>query len=216
MQQRHPRAGQVLDLRADLVVDGLPEELDAEVDELVVLPLADELQEGGEGGLEELEEEVALLLGDAELEAGSDGEEDVEEGHQVLLLADALDDGHHWQPVAVLEADDDGEDLLVDLDELVVAVAADDRQQDGVLDGVLLRAVHLLPLGVPVQLHVVLELDQRGLLHLHLQRPLVHDLHQRHRKTYMLARLREEGSRVLQRLRVPDEGVAQGSHQRLL
>lgn len=100
-----------------------------------------------------------------------------------MFLLDAFDDGDNGQPGPVLDADDDGEDLFVQFNQFVVAVASDDRQQDGVLDGLLLRLVHLLLLRRPVQLYVVLQLHQRRLLHLDLQSRLVHDLHQTHRKT---------------------------------
>lgn len=71
----------------------------------------------------------------------------------------------------------------------MVAVASDDCQQDGVLDGLLLRLVHLLLLRRPVQLYVVFQLHQRGLLDLHLQSRLVDDLHQAHRITCIMAYL---------------------------
>lgn len=78
MQQRHPRARQSLYLWADFVVHCLPEELDAQVDELVVLPLVEQFEQSGECDLEEAEEVLSLFFGDAELKAGGDGEQDVQ------------------------------------------------------------------------------------------------------------------------------------------
>lgn len=183
MQERHPSTGKVLDVSVDLVVDCLPEEFNAQINKLVVLSLIEEFQQAGQDALEEVEKVLSLLFSDAELKASRDGEQDVEKRHQVLLLSDAFDDGGHGQPLAVLHADNDSEDLFVELDELVVAIAPDDCQQDGVLDGLFFRLVHLVLLGLPVELDVILELDESSLLHFHLQAYLVHDLHEGHRKT---------------------------------
>lgn len=77
MQQRHPRARQVLYLWVYFVVHCLPQKLDAEVYELVVLSLVEQVEQCGQCDLEEAEEVISLFFGNAELKTGGDGEQDV-------------------------------------------------------------------------------------------------------------------------------------------
>jgi hypothetical protein len=42
---------------------------------------------------------------------------------EVMVLSNGFEDGRSWHPSPVLMRNDDGEDLLVKLDELVILVA---------------------------------------------------------------------------------------------
>lgn len=73
MKEWHPSTGKVFDVGIDFIVNCFPEEFNAQINKLMVLPFIKKFQQTRKHAFEEVEEVLSLLFSDAELKASCDG-----------------------------------------------------------------------------------------------------------------------------------------------